>query len=72
MRTGHEKDEDKRGKQRPRWDRRVTRSLGDGVHVVPTGANGRRMVTHVSRNSEHHVRLVAQLRRERMLRLYVV
>ena len=29
MKTGHEKEEDKRGKHRPRWDRRVIRSLGD-------------------------------------------
>ena len=35
MRTGQEKGEDKRGKQRPRWDRRVIRLLGDGVRFVP-------------------------------------
>ena len=35
MRTGQEEEEDKRGKQRPRCDRRVIRSLGDGVRVVP-------------------------------------
>ena len=35
MRTGCVKQEDKRGKQRHRKDIRVTRSLGDGVRVVP-------------------------------------
>ena len=35
MRTGYEKEEDKGGKQRPRWDRRVTRSLGDEEGVDP-------------------------------------
>ena len=35
MKTGHEKGEDKRGKHRPRWDRRVTRSLGDEESVDP-------------------------------------
>ena len=35
MKTGHEKAEDKRGKHRPRWDRRVTRSLGDEQSVGP-------------------------------------
>ena len=50
MRTGHEKEEDKRGKQRPRWDRRVISSLGDEegadpkervVAHIKMGANGR-------------------------------
>ena len=35
MRTGHEREEDKRGKHRPRWDRRVIRSLGDEESVDP-------------------------------------
>ena len=35
MKTGHEKEEDKRGKHRPRWDRRVVRSLGDEESVDP-------------------------------------
>ena len=35
MKTGHEKEEDKRGKHRPRWDRRVMRSLGDEESVDP-------------------------------------
>ena len=35
MKTGHEKEEDKRGKRRPRWDRRVIRSLGDEESVDP-------------------------------------
>ena len=35
MRTGHEKEEDKRGKQRPRWDRRVIKSVGDEEGVDP-------------------------------------
>ena len=35
MRTGHEKEKDKRGNQRRHWDGRVVRSLGDGVRVVP-------------------------------------
>ena len=29
MKTGHEKEDNKRGKHRPRWDRRVIRLLGD-------------------------------------------
>ena len=29
------KEEDKRGKHRPRWDRRVIRSLGDEESVDP-------------------------------------
>ena len=72
MTTGHEKVEDKQGKQRPPWHRRVIKSLGDGGHVVPMErrvAVLRRewMVSHVSQNSEHHVGVVAQLRRERMV-----
>ena len=35
MKTGHEIEEDKRGKHRPRWDRRVIRSLGDEESVDP-------------------------------------
>ena len=35
MKTGHEKEEDKRGKHRPRWDRRLIRSLGDEESVDP-------------------------------------
>ena len=35
MRTGPEKEEDKRGKHRPRWDRRVIRPLGDEESVDP-------------------------------------
>ena len=33
--NGHEKEEDKRGKQRPRWDRLVIRSLGGEESVDP-------------------------------------
>ena len=35
MKTNHEKEEDKRGKHRPRWDRRVIGSLGDEESVDP-------------------------------------
>ena len=60
------------GTRRPRWDRRVIKSLGDVVRVVHmermVGRVRREsMVTHDSQNSEHHVRMVAQLRRERMV-----
>ena len=53
MTTGYEKEEDKRGKQRPRWDRRVIRSLGACVHVVPMERRvavlrRERKVTHVN------------------------
>ena len=41
LKTGHEKEEDKRGKHRPRSDRRVIRSLGDEESVDPN----ERMVT---------------------------
>ena len=36
MKTGHEKkEEDKRGEHRPRWGRRVIRSLSDEEGVDP-------------------------------------
>ena len=35
MKTSHEKEVDKRGMHRPRWDRRVMRSLGDEERVDP-------------------------------------
>ena len=35
MKTGHEKEEDKRGRHRPLWDGRVIRSLGDEESVDP-------------------------------------
>ena len=70
--NGSRKRRGKRGKQRPRWDRRVTRSVGDGVRAVPMERmvavlRRERMVAHVSQNIEHHLRIVAQLRRERMV-----
>ena len=33
IKTGHEKEEDKRSKHRPRWDRRVIKSLDDEESV---------------------------------------
>ena len=49
-------------------DRRVITSLGDGVRVVPmerkvATLRRERMVTLVSQKSEHHMRMVSQLRR---------
>ena len=35
MKTGHEKEGDKRGMHHPRWDRRVIRPLGDEESVDP-------------------------------------
>ena len=35
MKTGHEEEEDKRGNHRPRWDRRVIRSLSEEEGVDP-------------------------------------
>ena len=45
MRTGHEKEEDKRGKHRPRWDRRVIGSLGVEESEDPS----ERMVEYVNK-----------------------
>ena len=45
MRTGHEKEEDKRGKHRPRWDRRVIESVGDEESVDPND----RLVEYVNK-----------------------
>ena len=39
------KELDMLGTRQSRWDRRVTRSLGDEEHVDPNRASGRRIAT---------------------------
>ena len=54
MKTGHVKEEDKRGNHRPRWDRRVIRLLGDwsqNVNERMPCANGRTFMMRASGRS---------------------